>query len=586
MDISTFLRTYKARAKNLHWFLGAGASVNAGIMSAWEMTWEFKRDIYCSENGKSIESCRDLKNPRIRNLIQSYLDSKNIHPAEDSLDEYSHYFKLAYRSETDRRNFIDQKIGEASIKFSHKMLAALLASGFCKVIWTTNFDSVIEESWQSLGMPIGRLNTASIENSLKASQCLRDDRFPLYVKLHGDFQSTTLKNTTEELKDQDPDFKNALLNLVGSKYGFVCVGYSGRDNSVMDILEALIEKADSDYPGLFWFNRIGTQPIPRVQLLIEKAVSKGIDAHVIDIPSFDELMLQVYKFMGSALSDFSDYLQPTLDRKSPAKLSFSNKKTDVIRLNAFKVISTPHIVYQFESDIGGIKEVKVAMQSVKNVLATRVKEGVLAFGDRDEIASVFNVKDKASIVPQPFKLKGYKSSELFLLYQVLEKSFTSNLPLKSYQGRNGLTLYIDPDISDLSKLTHLHRAIIANKETIASLRGKTPGLENYWSESVKIRLEEYLGSLWLFVTPSIFIADSHVDWANSNYILQEDFRKKRRGDRYNKQFNEIFEGWCISLGLSRKVSGANVMRLFAFTQDLGVNPALEVSTISSFSRGM
>ncbi|HEY8036671.1 MAG TPA: hypothetical protein VIF37_13915 [Methylobacter sp.] len=77
-------------------------------MSAWEMIWEFKRDIYCSENGKSIASCKDLFNPRVRSFIQSYLDAQRIHPEEDSLDEYSHFFSLAYRSESDRRAY-DQK---------------------------------------------------------------------------------------------------------------------------------------------------------------------------------------------------------------------------------------------------------------------------------------------------------------------------------------------------------------------------------------------------------------------------------------------------------------------------------------------
>jgi len=31
------------------WFLGAGASAGAGIPTAWDMIWEFKRLIYCTE---------------------------------------------------------------------------------------------------------------------------------------------------------------------------------------------------------------------------------------------------------------------------------------------------------------------------------------------------------------------------------------------------------------------------------------------------------------------------------------------------------------------------------------------------------
>lgn len=585
MDLPTFLRTYKARSKNLHWFLGAGSSVNAGIMSAWEMTWEFKRDIYCSENGKSVESCKDLANSRIRSLIQNYLNSTGAHPEEDSLDEYSHYFSLAYRSVSDRRQYIDKKIRNAEIKFSHKVIASLLAAKLCKAIWTTNFDAVMEESWQSLGMPISRLNSASIENSLKASQCLREDRYPLYVKLHGDFQSTSLKNTTNELKEQDLDFKQALIDLVGTKYGFSIVGYSGRDDSIMEVFEKIIDRADEHYPGIFWFNRTGSKPISRVQSLIKNAQIKGVDAHVVDIPSFDELMLSIYKFLGNELSDFSSYLQPKLDRKSPVEVCYSEEQTDVIRMNAFKIISTPHTIYQLEAKIGGISDVKNALVGARNVIATRVKEGVLAFGDRDEIASIFKIEDKSTIVAQPFKVKDYKTSEIFLFYQMLGSIFCRNLPLCSYQGVGGLTLYIDPTAQDLTPFLQLNQALISKFDESPIICGNTPGLGCYWSESIKLRIEEKMGALWLFLTPSLFIEDSDSDWHNPNYVKQEDFRKRRLGSRYNKQFNSLLEGWCKCLGLSRSISNSNTVKLSAFSEDYGVNPLLEISTVSGFSRG-
>lgn len=585
MDLPTFLRTYKSRAKNIHWFLGAGSSVNAGIMSAWEMTWEFKRDIYCSENGKSIKSCKDLTNHRIRRLIQDYLDSKGVHPKEDSLDEYSHYFSLAYRSVGDRRQYIDRKIRNADIKFSHKVLTSLLATGLCKVIWTTNFDSVIEESWQSIGMPSRKLNSASIENSLKASQCLREDRFPLYVKLHGDFQSTSLKNTTTELQEQDQDFKQALLDLVGTKYGFAIVGYSGRDDSIMQVIENIIERADGNYPGIFWFNRSGSEPMPRVKSLIDKAKKKGVDAHIVDIPSFDELMLNVYRFLYDELSEFSSYLQPTLDRRSSLVLKYSEEKTDIVRLNVFKVISTPHTIYQFEADIGGISDVKNVLRNTKNVIATRIRGGVLAFGDRDEIAEAFKIKDKSEITIQPFKVKNYKTSEMFLFYQMLELIFCRSLPLLSYQSGGGLTLYIDPDRRDLKSLSYLTQSLVSRTDTSPTIRGKTPGLGCYWSESIKLRLEEKMGALWLFVTPSVFVQDHAPDWSNPKYIQQEEFRKKRLGFRYNKQFSNLLEGWCRCLGLDRNLSGSSFVKISAFSKEISVNPVLEISTVSGFSRG-
>ncbi|OAI19425.1 hypothetical protein A1359_03795 [Methylomonas lenta] len=582
MELSSFLRTYKTRAKNIHWFIGAGASANAGIMSAWEMTWEFKRNIYCSENGKSISSCKDLSNPRFRELIQSYLDSQQRHPNVDSLEEYSHYFSIAYRSESDRRAYIEEKISSAEIKFSHRVMAALIGLGVCKAIWTTNFDSVIEESWQSLGLPISKLHIASIGNAIKASQCIREDRFPLYVKLHGDFQSSNLKNTKSELLEQDRDFRNALIELVGSRFGFAFVGYSGRDDSIMSVFEEIISKANNDYPGLFWFNRTGAPVVPRVYELIETAQKKGIDAHVIDIPSFDELMLNLYKYLNDELMDFEDYLQPMLERRSPVSLEPSNQETDIIRFNAFKVLSVPQSVYLFDCDIGGVGEVKDRIAHCNKVLATRVSGGVLAFGDRDEIASVFSIKEKNSISVQPFKVKDYKTSEYFLLYQVIEKIFCSRLPLKSYQNKNGLTLYIDPDSKNLALFNPLINALKTKFENSPKINGKTPGLNRYWSESIQLRIEERMDALWLIVNPVVYIEQGERNWDDPRYVKQEDFRKKRLGSRYNKQADDIFSAWAVCLGLDHHHSNRSVT-FKAFKEDIAVNPTIEFSTVSSFS---
>jgi len=583
MDIPTFLRTYRTRAKNLHWFLGAGASVNTGIMSAWEMTWEFKRDIYCSENGKSNASVGDLTNPRVRAFIQSYLDSQQRHPEENSLDEYSHYFSLAYRSESDRRKYIEDKTRNAEVKFSNKVLAALMGVGECKAIWTTNFDSVIEDSWQSLGIPINKLNIASIENSIKASQCLRDDRFPLYVKLHGDFQSTTLKNTNDELRNQDQEFLTALHELVGTKYGFIFSGYSGRDNSIMEAIEKIIDKADKGYPGLFWFNRSGGKVIPRVKALIEKASSKGIDSHIVDVPSFDELMLQIYKFMNEELSDFSGYLQPNLERRSSAGVRISNEVNDVIRFNAFKILSVPQSVYSFESNIGGLKEVKEIISRSDKVMATRVKEGVLAFGDRDEIIKVFSISDKSVINVKPFRTRGFRSSEIFLLYQVLANIFSLKLSLKYYHSRLGVTFYIDKNANDKKAFIPIVDALSTKWDKSPSISGITPGLSRYWSEGVQMRIEERMGSLWLIINPILYIEQGERDWGNPNYLKQEEFRKKRIGSRYNNKADGLFEAWAYCLGLDRHVVKDKTVGYKAFIEDIGVNPSIEFSTISAFS---
>ena len=43
-----FARRFSLRARNLMWFLGAGASASAGLPTAMDMIWEFKQALFIS----------------------------------------------------------------------------------------------------------------------------------------------------------------------------------------------------------------------------------------------------------------------------------------------------------------------------------------------------------------------------------------------------------------------------------------------------------------------------------------------------------------------------------------------------------
>lgn len=99
--MSEFVRIFNLIGKNIAWFTGAGASVAAGLPSAYDMTWDFKRSIFCSEQNTPISQYSNLT-PSVRRKIQSYFDSQHRDdnpispPIEDSLAEYSYYFQRAY----------------------------------------------------------------------------------------------------------------------------------------------------------------------------------------------------------------------------------------------------------------------------------------------------------------------------------------------------------------------------------------------------------------------------------------------------------------------------------------------------------
>jgi hypothetical protein len=62
IDQSAFLRNFKVLMPNMiDFFLGSGASIQAGIPTGSELVWKFKREIYCSQTGTSQEKFKDLQ---------------------------------------------------------------------------------------------------------------------------------------------------------------------------------------------------------------------------------------------------------------------------------------------------------------------------------------------------------------------------------------------------------------------------------------------------------------------------------------------------------------------------------------------
>jgi hypothetical protein len=259
VEVDGFLRAFQIRTARLSWFLDAGASAAAGIPTAGAMIWDFKRLLYCSAERKPIESCADLNDPVLRARLQRYFDASGEYPRQGADDEYAAYFEAAYPAEADRRRYLEAAVLRGSPSFGHLALAALMATDRVRVTWTTNFDRLPEDAASLAYGTSGRLTVATLETAEIALDALNEGRWPVLGKLHGDFQSRRLKNTTTELLAQDARLRRALVDSC-RRFGLVIVGYSGRDASVMDALEEAIDGGHGYPSGLFWLHRPGSQP--------------------------------------------------------------------------------------------------------------------------------------------------------------------------------------------------------------------------------------------------------------------------------------------------------------------------------------
>ena len=104
LPLDAFVRAVGIKKNSPHaMFLGAGASITSGIPSASLCTWEWKRDIFLTNNPGVEDQFSELSLPSVRRRIQSWLDSKGGYPTLDSDAEYSHFITSCYPLAENRR---------------------------------------------------------------------------------------------------------------------------------------------------------------------------------------------------------------------------------------------------------------------------------------------------------------------------------------------------------------------------------------------------------------------------------------------------------------------------------------------------
>lgn len=240
IEIDDFSRRFSMRARNLMWLLGAGASASAGIPTAGDMVWEFKQKLYASQRRVSPQTVADLSSPAIRAQLQAHIDSLGGLPTSESADEYASLFEAVFPSESDRRSYLDSKMAGAKLSYGHVALATLMHAELTRLVWTTNFDPLVADACAKVYGNTGALTSVNLDAPDLAAQVIGDGRWPVEVKLHGDFRSRRLKNTSDELRHQDQRLRQALIDSC-RRFGLVVAGYSGRDESIMTALEEALD---------------------------------------------------------------------------------------------------------------------------------------------------------------------------------------------------------------------------------------------------------------------------------------------------------------------------------------------------------
>ncbi len=261
--------------------LGSGLSRAAQIPTGWEIVRDLVRKLATIKGdtvGPDVEQWYSAKygeQPDYSRLIQEV--SKTPHERQRLLRPYF---------EPNEQQRLD---GQKAPTTAHKSIARLVATGFIKVIVTTNFDRLIENALEDEGIAPTVLSS---EEQIQGAPPLDHIDCCVY-KVHGDYRDPQIRNTTAELAAY-PSAHNTLLSRIFDDYGLIVCGWSADWDTA---LRNAMYRAQSRRYTTYW--ALHGDATDEAKRLIHHR-----RAHVISIDSADSLFQSLQQMIES-LAQFS-----------------------------------------------------------------------------------------------------------------------------------------------------------------------------------------------------------------------------------------------------------------------------------------
>ena len=438
-----FASTFCLMPEQFAWFLGAGASAAAGIPTGYSMILDFKKRLFCQLSRISPREV-DANDPLWQQRIDLFFSTRSELPEPDDPTEYARAFEAIYPTEAGRRTYIEQAVTRGTPSFAHRVLAALLTTRRIPCLFTTNFDQLVETATTLTDQLVpaserASMTTAAIDNAEHAECCLRESRWPFLAKLHGDFQSVELKNTTDELREQDVRLRN-VLGAACARFGLVIVDYSGRDESVMAALTEALTQTNAFPGGIYWVTRSASAVLPAVSELLEKAALAGVTTAIVESPTLDELAGDIIDgiILPPVLLQHVQESRPTqilAELPLPAR---EQRSFPVLQCSAIPILSMPKQARSIEINIliTTVRARELVRDAKARAVVASVGREIAAFGSDAELLRAF--------APVGGKIAGTvdlhpdtDSWALGLLYDALTWAICRGRPLLSRLRRKG-----------------------------------------------------------------------------------------------------------------------------------------------------
>lgn len=564
---SQFANTFCLKPEQFAWFLGAGASASAGIPTGYAMIHDFKKRLFCQLSKVSTRAV-DMNDPLWQQRIDLFFRSRSELPPRDDPTEYARAFEAVFPTEEDRRIYIENAVTKGTPSFSHRVLAALLTTRKIPCVFTTNFDQLLETATtvtDQLVEASGRANmtTAAIDNAERAERCIRESSWPFLAKLHGDYQSVKLMNTTDELQEQDARMRQ-VLSAACARFGLVIVGYSGRDDSIMAALTDSLLQPDAFPSGIYWITRSAKSIFPAVRSFLEKANQAGIEVALVESSTFDELAGDIIDNIDlpSVLAQHvqASRLTPILTELPLPKRE--HRAFPILQCSAIPILTMPKEArcVEINTAITTVQARELIREVRAKAIVASIGREIAAFGIDTELLKAFapvggRIAGTIKLLPETDSwAKG-------LLYDALVWALSRHKPLLSRLRRKGHALIVAGDLP-----TDSNERMASRKKQLSPLRqaydapltGYVTGTDYPFSEGVQIRLDRVMESWWCAFEPYTDVKlprlekDDKCDETEDNktsYVFRSDpfvmdWQRERWATRRNKNWASIITAWA------------------------------------------
>jgi SIR2-like domain len=532
LTLHDFATVWAVQQARFAWLVGAGISASAGVPLASSIRDQLLFDRYAAEH-QLVRQELDDTDPSQVQRVHAYFDGKNGMPPLGSDGDYSAAFDLCLSDPAARKVFLRDRIEHVKPAFAQRVFGGLVVSGACDLVITTNFDRLLEQGIseaQRAGTDLltdqqRELNVAGIDSTARATTAIENREWPLVVKLHGDFREKHLKNTDSELQTQDEALRQFVID-VSRQFGLVVSGYSGRDQSVMQMLTATVSTPDAWPQGIWWFVRPGTGLSPAVRALLKTAAANKVAANVVVAASFDETMSALSRqvTVDDYMRGYFNRLHPK-PRAVPAAIPTPTRNWPVLRFNALPILEGSITATKVAIPAGwGRGDVRRALHPRRSwPVAVNGPGEMLCVGDpKDALAALVEAgRDHERPAPGPAEtvsLDLLADDAPFhhhtLLLQAVARAITIATPVRMHtDGRGAPELVINsPAEGEPSEFEAVRTRLKQAYQTplfgsLAAAYGQAgDGKNRRWAEMVALSFENRGGQPWLLFRPWTWIA--------------------------------------------------------------------------------